>query len=660
MTPPSAEESFDNSNLADLLIPSNGQASHFHEENDDAHSGILPKPKRSCRRIDLLCCFAMIVSLISALWFTAHMWRAAESSSSKSSSRSSNDANVPSLFIVETIPLLNDSLTLIPGALHTHDVLVNLVRAAQETLDISVMYWNLLASDDDDYDDVIANDCTAYGCARGAALYNAMIDAVCTRSVRLRILQDNSTSSLGSQDELWSLMRAVEACGAGSMITRAWDAKAWYGGGIMHMKLWVVDGRHVYVGSANMDWLSLAQVKEMGIVAYNCSSTIATVAQDYFDSYFSFADRPRHSGISDDDKGAADWLDPSTMTVSSFNPSFGAMQKVPCWEAALTRGSKCPDPLRPLPSASSVPRWQDPGRIRVDGLDDDGSSDSDFSITNGNIADGSTYFLSASPVALLGDCSNSAPPDMNTASSPQLVYGDRLVDCARTWDEDALVQTILDAKHSVSLSVMDFLPTNAFAMNTSCSNFGGGGKVGYGPGAVTWNRLLNAVATAVYSNGVQARLLISHWAHSDPDTYAYLSAFEAMGAITAQRIINTNEEDANIVPGSPHSWNGSLEIGVFQVPGWENTEGVNASGYDPSLPPFAPYSRVNHAKYIVTDRRFNVGTSNYQPSYFYQTAGTSFNSDEPSLITILQAAFDRDWRSGYTIPLTKFLESRKR
>lgn len=31
-------------------------------------------------------------------------------------------------------------------------------------------------------------------------------------------------------------------------------------GGIVHTKLWVVDQKHLYVGSANMDWRSLSQV----------------------------------------------------------------------------------------------------------------------------------------------------------------------------------------------------------------------------------------------------------------------------------------------------------------------------------------------------------------------------------------------------------------
>ena len=32
------------------------------------------------------------------------------------------------------------------------------------------------------------------------------------------------------------------------------------GSGILHTKLWVIDNKHFYVGSANMDWRSLTQV----------------------------------------------------------------------------------------------------------------------------------------------------------------------------------------------------------------------------------------------------------------------------------------------------------------------------------------------------------------------------------------------------------------
>ncbi|NXN45580.1 PLD3 Phospholipase, partial [Rhinoptilus africanus] len=31
-------------------------------------------------------------------------------------------------------------------------------------------------------------------------------------------------------------------------------------GGVLHTKFWIVDGAHLYIGSANMDWRSLTQV----------------------------------------------------------------------------------------------------------------------------------------------------------------------------------------------------------------------------------------------------------------------------------------------------------------------------------------------------------------------------------------------------------------
>jgi phospholipase D3/4 len=60
---------------------------------------------------------------------------------------------------------------------------------------------------------------------------------------------------------------------------------------------------------------------------------------------------------------------------------------------------------------------------------------------------------------------------------------------------------------------------------------------------------------------------------------------------------------------------------------------------------------VNHAKYVVTDRRINVGTSNMTWDYFNGTAGTSLNATHPTLVRELQARFDRDWASDHSLPL---------
>jgi hypothetical protein len=94
----------------------------------------------------------------------------------------------PSLFLVETIPVLNFSLTLETGALKTYEVFEKLVNESTRTLDISVMYWNLLVSDGDDDAATSPASCLALGCDRGLRLYRAF-EAAAARGVALRFLQ---------------------------------------------------------------------------------------------------------------------------------------------------------------------------------------------------------------------------------------------------------------------------------------------------------------------------------------------------------------------------------------------------------------------------------------------------------------------------------------
>lgn len=44
------------------------------------------------------------------------------------------------------------------------------------------------------------------------------------------------------------------------------------GGGVLHTKLWIVDEQHFYVGSANMDWRSLTEVRKCRY--HNCDTVI--------------------------------------------------------------------------------------------------------------------------------------------------------------------------------------------------------------------------------------------------------------------------------------------------------------------------------------------------------------------------------------------------
>ncbi|KAA3675433.1 phospholipase D3/4, partial [Paragonimus westermani] len=49
------------------------------------------------------------------------------------------------------------------------------------------------------------------------------------------------------------------------------DVAKLLGQGIIHSKLWIADSKHAYLGSANMDWRSLTEVKELGVLYTNCS-----------------------------------------------------------------------------------------------------------------------------------------------------------------------------------------------------------------------------------------------------------------------------------------------------------------------------------------------------------------------------------------------------
>ncbi len=60
---------------------------------------------------------------------------------------------------------------------------------------------------------------------------------------------------------------------------RSLNFTALMGAGILHSKLWVVDRRHFYVGSANFDWRSLTQVKELGVLVTDCPCLAADMAK---------------------------------------------------------------------------------------------------------------------------------------------------------------------------------------------------------------------------------------------------------------------------------------------------------------------------------------------------------------------------------------------
>jgi phospholipase D3/4 len=198
-----------------------------------------------------------------------------------------------------------------------------------------------------------------------------------------------------------------------------------------------------------------------------------------------------------------------------------------------------------------------------------------------------------------------------------------VLDSGRTWDQEGLVRTIDDARKSICISVMDFAPVGLYKRQRPGLPLGAEGSIPYDT-PVWWSSLFDALLSAVLTRKVYVRLLVSKWAHTSGLIAPFLFAL--------QKAADAGREDRSMTAGQ-------LEIKQFIVPGWDRTSG--------SMRRYPGHTRVNHTKYIVTDRRMNIGTSNMTWDYFASTAGSSFNADHPSLVSTLQSVFDRDWASCY-------------
>ena len=79
------------------------------------------------------------------------------------------------------------------------------------------------------------------------------LSGLSSRGVKLRIVQ-NPPDSVYHDLDTQTLIEKGQAEVQNLDFTKLMSA------GILHTKLWVVDKRHFYMGSANMDWRSLTQV----------------------------------------------------------------------------------------------------------------------------------------------------------------------------------------------------------------------------------------------------------------------------------------------------------------------------------------------------------------------------------------------------------------
>ena len=226
----------------------------------------------------------------------------------------------PRAHLVESIPVGLEDLRGTAGVQYTEDVLVRLTGSAQSTIDLTAMYWALLPdSESIDEKGFTPEQFERMGAGAGRALYDALRNAA-MRGVTIRILQSPGFS--GQKQESDTLREEFPD----RVSIRSIEMGKWYGGGgIMHQKIWIFDSRHVYVGSANMDWKSISQVKEMGIAVEDCPD-LAADAGCYFESWWCFSA-----------------LTPAC--VETFDPVARIDRTVPRWSNLVPVAQRAPSPL---------------------------------------------------------------------------------------------------------------------------------------------------------------------------------------------------------------------------------------------------------------------------------------------------------------------------
>ncbi|KHN88640.1 putative phospholipase D F09G2.8 [Toxocara canis] len=164
-----------------------------------------------------------------------------------------------------------------------------------------------------------------------------------------------------------------------------------------------------------------------------------------------------------------------------------------------------------------------------------------------------------------------------------------------------------DAHRFIHIAVMDYLPSTIY-MGSNNNTY--------------WSKLDDAIRSAAY-RGVTVRMLISHWNHSKPQMKPFLRSLLDINKALPKR----------------HNRTGSIEVKLFELPSDERQKMIT-------------FARVNHNKYMVTERIAYVGTSNWVGDYFITTAGVGMSLIAEDVVNSLNAVFLRDWYSQYAHSLT--------
>nr|XP_036847451.1 5'-3' exonuclease PLD4 isoform X8 [Manis javanica] len=170
------------------------------------------------------------------------------------------------LVLVESIPQDLPFAAGSPSAPPLAQAWPQLLDAARESIHMASFYWSLTGPD------IGVNDSSS---RPGEALLQKL-QQLLARNISLAVATSSPAPARKSTD-----LQVLAAQGAQVRYVPMTQLT----GGVLHSKFWIVDGKHIYLGSANMDWRSLTQVKELGAVIYNCSR-LAQDLEKTFQTYW--------------------------------------------------------------------------------------------------------------------------------------------------------------------------------------------------------------------------------------------------------------------------------------------------------------------------------------------------------------------------------------
>ncbi|XP_061537477.1 5'-3' exonuclease PLD3 [Phycodurus eques] len=146
---------------------------------------------------------------------------------------------------------------------------LRLMVQARSSVDIASFYWTLTNQDTGTHEPTAD---------QGENVLKNLAEL--SESLSVRIAVSAPQGSRPGED-----LRRLNASGAAIRLVKMRQLTT----GVLHTKFWVVDNKHIYIGSANMDWRSLTQVKELGVVVYNCSCLAADLGK-IFEAYWFLGD----------------------------------------------------------------------------------------------------------------------------------------------------------------------------------------------------------------------------------------------------------------------------------------------------------------------------------------------------------------------------------